>query len=362
MTDFFEIDFLDVESDKSGDAIPLRYGLNGLTHIHVVDGGFTATGQSVIDHINKYYDAPTFIDNVVVTHPDGDHAAGLKAVLEHFDVGALWMLRPWKFAGEIIHRFDTYESVPALQRELKTVYCHLADLEEIAERRGIPILDPFQSAMIGAFTVMAPTKARYLDLIVESQRTPEAVAEDRQGVLAALGEGVMTLAKTAVAVVRAAWGDEYFSPRPTSRENEMSVVQYASLCGEKIMLTGDAGREALQEVVEFAPAAGLILPGINRFQVPHHGSRRNVSSEILDDLLGPKLGYEFPAGSGTFTAIVSSAKADEHHPRKSVLRAMMHRGANVYCTEGKSVSTYKNKSKPGWGAITPTPYPSEQEE
>lgn len=31
MVDFFEIDFLDVESKKSGDAIPLRYSIDGVT-------------------------------------------------------------------------------------------------------------------------------------------------------------------------------------------------------------------------------------------------------------------------------------------------------------------------------------------
>ena len=62
----------------------------------------------------------------------------------------------------------------------------------------------------------------------------------------------------------------------------MSVIQYANLCSEKILLTADAGRDALTEAADYAPWAGLILPGINRFQVPHHGSRRNLSTEILN--------------------------------------------------------------------------------
>ena len=40
MNDFFEIDFLDVEAAKSGDAITIRYCKNGVQSIHVVDGGF----------------------------------------------------------------------------------------------------------------------------------------------------------------------------------------------------------------------------------------------------------------------------------------------------------------------------------
>jgi hypothetical protein len=65
MADFFEIDFLDVEAKKSGDAIPLRYSVNGETRLHVTDGGFQDTGEAVIEHIKKYYDAPSHIDAVV---------------------------------------------------------------------------------------------------------------------------------------------------------------------------------------------------------------------------------------------------------------------------------------------------------
>src|SRR5690606_33628430 len=118
-----------------------------------------------------------------------------------------------------------------------------------------------------------------------------------------------------------------FSPRSVSAENEMSVVQFAELCGERILLTGDAGREGLSDAINYAPYVGLGLPGIDRFQVPHHGSRRNVSTEILDRLLGERLPSPTAAGAGRFTAIISSAKKDERHPRRSVVRAMIHRGA-----------------------------------
>lgn len=38
MADFFEIDFLGVETKKSGDAIAIRYEQEGNRTIHVVDG------------------------------------------------------------------------------------------------------------------------------------------------------------------------------------------------------------------------------------------------------------------------------------------------------------------------------------
>jgi beta-lactamase superfamily II metal-dependent hydrolase len=359
MSDFFEIDFLDVESDKSGDAITIRYCLNGTAYIHVVDGGYQSTGEAIKNHLRKFYGSPTYIDHVVLTHPDGDHAGGLRTILEDYRVGMLWMLRPWNYLSELIPQFDNIGSAEYLRRSLRDAYPNIAALEEIALRKGIPIVEPFQGATIGAFTVLAPSKRRYLDLIAQSDCTPPSHAKRAT----TLFQTLKTAAAAAVAFVRSAWGEEVFSPEQVSAENEMSVVQYANIAGKKILLTADAGRDALSEAIACAPLVGLALPGIDRFQVPHHGSRRNVSTELLNQLLGPKLGNPLPPGSGTFTAVISSAKKDEHHPRKSVVRAMIHRGARTVATEGHTIRTVGGPApERGWVVVTPLEYPPDQEE
>lgn len=363
MSDFFEIDFLDVESTKSGDAISLRYQVDDISYIHVVDGGFQDTGQKVADHIKSYYDDPAYIDHVVVSHPDGDHAGGLRTILETFAVGHLWMLRPWVYANDLIHRFSRFSSVESLKNRLKEIYPNIATLEKIAEERGIPICEPFQGKSIGAFIVLAPAKERYLDLVVQSERTPESVEEASK----TMGDELKTLFEKAAAKVasllKAAWGQEVFSLEETSAENEMSVIQYANLCGKQILLTADAGRTGLAEAADFAPHVGLALPGIDRFQVPHHGSRRNVSTEVLDRWLGARLSTKPEKGNETFTAFISSAKEDKDHPRKAVVRACIHRGANVVTTEGANIRTSHNApDRAGWVPATPVEYPEEQEE
>jgi beta-lactamase superfamily II metal-dependent hydrolase len=163
-----------------------------------------------------------------------------------------------------------------------------------------------------------------------------------------------------VALVTAAWGDELFSPNDTTAENEMSVVQCARLCERDIVLTGDAGRSALAEAADYAPVAGLSLPGVDRIQLPHHGSRRNVSTEILDRWLGPRLTSQ--SATSTFTAIISAAKEDSHHPRNAVVRAAIHRGGEVHKTKGHALCTSKHAPERGWTASVPLPYPAEQED
>jgi hypothetical protein len=357
MADFFEIDFLDVESKKSGDAIPLRYSIDGVTRIHVTDGGFQATGDLVVKHINKYYGSPKFIDAVIVTHPDGDHAGGLRKLFDEYEIGELWMLRPWLYADELIDRFSRFTSSDNLAKRLKEIYPNLAALEELAEANGVTILEPFQGAKIGKFNVLAPSKTRYLDLVVESEKTPEATKLEERTLAEAAGGFI----KKAINFIKSAWGHEYFPADDTSPENNMSVIQYACLCDKKVLLTGDAGRAALDEAADFAPHVGLQLPGIDQIQVPHHGSRHNVSTEVLDRWLGTK--HDSRPDSGSFTAIVSAAKEDKDHPRKSVVRAFIHRGAKVISTEGSDKRTGHNApEREGWVAVTPLPYPEDQED
>ena len=205
MQDYFELDFLSVDSDKSGDAITIRYVLNEVTRIQVVDGCFQDTGDKIVSFIKEYYGTPDTIDAVVLTHPDGDHAGGLQKVLEEFDVGTLWMLRPWTYVKELFPRFSRYTSSESLVKRLKEVYPNVAALEEIAEDRNIPILEPFQGAIIGDFCVLAPTKARYLDLVVDSEKTPAVASAEKTA--------VSRLIEKVISYIRAVWGAETLAIR-----------------------------------------------------------------------------------------------------------------------------------------------------
>lgn len=357
MAEFFEIDFLPVHSSCSGDAVTIRYRLGGETFIHVVDGGYVQSGPLVVDHIRRLYDDPAYIDHVVVTHGDGDHAGGLRSVLEKFAVGTLWMLRPWIYAEQLLPYFPTYTTVHRLRAKLRSSYPSLVELETIASDRGIPIAEPFTGKRIGAFTVLAPSPGRFGRLVLDSEKTPEAST----GPVNIL-ERAAAAATRAARLIRGAWGHEIFSPEETSAENEMSVVQAAVLSGVSVVLTGDAGRAGLAEAADHAWSAGLALPGVDLFQIPHHGSRRNVSTEILDRWLGPRLAMRLQPGQHSFLAVVCAAPEDADHPRPAVVRAVIHRGGELASTEDGPVSFYKGLlRRPGWGDLPYASYPNSQD-
>ena len=355
---FFEIDFLEAGTNSSGDAIALRYQDDGgTTYIHVVDGGYTDDGAKLVAHVKEYYEDPESIDNVVLTHPDGDHAAGLASVVEDFAVGALWMNRPWNHLEALLPRFEYDYTQDGLKRRLKRDFPNTAELERLAEAKGIEIKDVFQGDQIGPFTVLAPSRDRYLDLVVDSDKTPEP--QRAAAIKGTIFERTVELLKRVVAI----WGEENLKGESdgTSRENETSVVQFANLCGKKILLTGDAGVEALEEAYDYAMAAEIdVSPRIDRFDVPHHGSRRNLSSDVLDKWLGAQLPQQTTTPVGT--AVISANRNDEEHPRKAVVRALIHRGARVVQTTGTICTSCDAPNRPGWTAVKPLDYPSDMEE
>ena len=286
-----------------------------------------------------------------------------KQYLEHFSVGALWMLLPWNYVDELISRFDRYTNPENLKKKLREAYPYLVELEKIANRKGIEIRAPLQGAQIGAFTVLAPSRARYLDLVVTSAKTPTAAQDS---LLSRAEKLFADAARAAKSFIQGAWGEERFPEEGTSNENEMSVVQFARLCKQGIVLAADVGRDGLTEAADYAPHVGLVLPGgVHRFQVPHHGGRHNVSTEILDRWFDARLPYPPAPGEESFTAIISAARDDEDHPRKVVVRAFKHRGAKLVSTaDGNSTkrTSYNAPERNGWGPAKLLDYPTDMEE
>lgn len=96
----------------------------------------------------------------------------------------------------------------------------------------------------------------------------------------------------------------------------MSVVQYAKLCDETIVLTGDAGRAALNEATHRAPTVGLESPGVDHFQAPHHDSPRNVSTVVFDRWLSNWLSVQTADREESFIVVISASEEDEDHTKK----------------------------------------------
>ena len=348
--EFIEIDFLQAGDRGSGDAIAIRHRCNGLDCVYVVDGGYAADGQKLVDHIREHYHPDYRINHLVLTHPDVDHASGFETVLREMEVDCLWMNRPWKHVDRLMGLFKHYQDRDRLIARLRHDFPKVAELEALALAEGVQIRDAFQGVMISAFTVLSPSVDTYLLLVAQSEKTP-------------VTEPVLNASRALLneTVSDAAWGEETLKGDTdgTSPENETSIVQFAHVCGKKVLLTGDAGVQALTEAYRAAAHMGIWTSRLHWFQVPHHGSRRNLSSTVLDAWLGPRL--PDPLQSPEFDAVVSANTSDREHPKNAVVRALIHRGRRVYQTEGKLCMRSSDAPHRGWGDAKPLAYPPHQE-
>lgn len=349
----YEIDFLPVgNGERSGDAICVRYGTPGNYKVMVYDGGTKESGEKLVEHIKTFY-GTTHVDYVVCSHPDADHASGLSVVLEQLSVGELWMHRPWEHSKLILDYFhDGRITDTSLADRLKDKMAAAYALEELALENDIPIHEPFQGAKIGDFYVLSPEKGWYVhELIADFEKSPDkkkaAEAQNYSLLKALLSSATETFNNVAES-----WGFETLREDvSTSAENESSVVLFGVIADRGILLTGDAGIQALSKAASYAEERNVSIPEFIKFaQVPHHGSRNNVSPSVLNRLLGPRSAN--PVSDAQITAFASAGKGSETHPRKMVVNAFLRRNANVMVTKGQSIRHHHEMGwREGWTAV-----------
>ena len=361
----YEIDYIGVKADKAtkdADAICLRWktgiALNGMPiyKVGVIDGGFEAHGNAMIAHMNQYYfdDAEGVkskekktIDFVVVTHPDQDHAIGLKQVLKAFDVKKIYMNRPWLYVDELFDKVnDGRITKQSLRKRLRNNYETIADIENIAEENKIPIYEAFEGTYVeNEILILSPEKQFYLDLLVESEKTPlqEQAAFNQDGLFGRIANAV----KAYIVNKFEDWDIETLRENEeTSAENETSVVLRGLVEGDGFLLTGDAGIRALNKAIDYMEQIGEdVTSEISFYQIPHHGGRHNVSPSLLGRMVGQRVKK---GATRNKTAYASVAEGSDH-PLKMVTNAYIRRGVSTYETNGNTICHHCGQMpKRGW--------------
>lgn len=348
----FELEFLPVgDGERSGDSILFHYIEDEIEKIIAYDGGTKASGEAMVNHIKTYYGKEK-IDYLINSHPDGDHVSGLIYVLENMEVGEVWIHQPWNYSEEILSLFhDGRMTANSLSERMKDKLNKAHRLYELAKEKDIPIYEPFSGCNIGPFLVLSPDQDWYVNTLVPNfSKTPKK----SDMVIENIVDNIGNFAETVQTLLKESWGEEHLPNNvETSAENDSSVILYADIQGRGILLTGDSGVKALARATEYAENHYLrIKEYIKIVQVPHHGSRRNISTETLNTLLG------MPSISGidnlNRTALVSASTSSKKHPRDRVVNAFMRRGFKVVATKGNTVrQPYNMGERKGWVTAKP---------
>ena len=143
------------------------------------------------------------------------------------------------------------------------------------------------------------------------------------------------------------WGDEKLRENViTTAENEMSTVILGEMEEETFLLTADVGIRGLKIALDYAESIEKKLKdNVSVYQIPHHGGRHNVSTSILNQLIGAVVEEGETIEK---KAIVCSGKNSDH-PLQMVVNAFRRRGLEVYNASGFTINYRKNiSSREGW--------------
>jgi beta-lactamase superfamily II metal-dependent hydrolase len=346
----YEIDLLPVgDSTKSGDCIALRFGNlyagKRQQHVIIIDGGYSTTKDELKNHLDKYYNCKIngkyVINLVILSHPDLDHVSGIVELLkdDDFKIYNIVANFPWNTL-DVKWFKDGRITDNSLEVRLQDAFNKLSELEELANDNNVQLFNPTHFAKTvklsdAKLTFLGPSRAFYNQCISNCSKTPEQAENvDSMKYFSANNQDNDSIEESY------SLGDkiDWYNNEGTTPINESSIIFLFEYEGHKILFTGDAGKEALENAIDFAHKSGIDLSNIDIIKMPHHGSRKNVNPDIMDDLKGKE------------TTCYISCVADDlgHHPSKRLLNMLIDKGYKVYSTSGTTLHRGWNAPDRGW--------------
>lgn len=309
---------LNILNVGDADAIVINYhdGYRWLTA--VVDAGNVSDSEKIKKYIEHTYQGKYVIDHAFCSHPDRDHKGGFFGLLEDAQVkiSNFHLMDP---VYSLAHNMAALLHEKNLLSAGKTIYNHptdttknLLDLIEskvdIFDRQPVLGMD-----VVGMpIKIVGPTYEFFKDAAYEMALDFHELAPDADEEL--YDEDEVLTEQDAKSVI-----DTVKEDSPT---NKSSLILLFHPGNNKYLLTGDACAASIREAIE---NYGNDIVGCS-LKVPHHGSKHNLNTEIID-LLKP-------------CSAVISCKGSKKHPSSAIVY-WLSRYCNVYSTaKSKSTLTY----------------------
>ena len=316
----YEVRFFRVgSSSKGGDAILVRLiDENDNSTIIIIDGGYKENGERIIEYLATL--KISTIDLVINTHPDIDHISGLIRIFEedNLTIKKLLMNRPWRDSNITADYFyDGRITDKSVNKRMTEAFNYAYQLEQVAIAKigENNIIHPVVGTVyFDCLTILGPSKNLYRTKLLESDKTPTTIDESSTGFFS----------RTMKKLVRYFKGFMTWKNEETSPINETSIVSLLCLPDKNYLLTGDAGRNCIEEALNYKSTNNLIAyKTINVMQLPHHGSRKNVSPELIKRV-----------GAGEYIISCPPNGLEAHHPSRRMVNMVLEQKpfAQIYST------------------------------
>ncbi len=308
-----------------GDALWIEYGNASKPSRIIIDGGTLGSETIVREQIAALAANERVFDLLVVTHVDSDHIAGVVKLLNDKKLGTtfrdVWF-NAWRHIDP--ERTDVLGPV-----EGELLSALLTDRHDPWNRafNGNAVVTPAAGPLPVVtldggmkLTLLSPNREVLTKLAPEWKKTVEEAGLDPGNVDAAREE----LAKRhkyappsdvlgdTVAVAELADSDFHTD---TTKPNATSIAFVAEFEGRSCLFTGDAQMPVLVPAVRrLCAERGVQRLQIDVLKLPHHGSKANISVELLDLL-----------DCGGYVASSSGAKFGHPDP-EAIARVIVHGG------------------------------------
>lgn len=313
---YYQVHFLQL---GDADCIAIQYQKDAASDdfVTLVDAGNVSDAEA-IKHFLKRSFGSLRIDLAICTHPDGDHKGGFFGLMEDSEVSIheLWVKHPSKYIGD--DDFTKMKRRDSKWDACNRVYNHPSDasknLIDLANQKKNPDGTKCRCLNVSCgmrheflpLEVIGPSEVFYREVakgivsnFAELNVQPDTSEYDEND------EVSESDAKSVIDDVNEV--DNSFS-------NMGSIVLlFEPDTARRMILTGDANSSSLRDICSRlgSRVTNCIL------KVPHHGSKHNLNSEIIDTLK-PR-------------AAIICAKGSVKHPSNAIVR-YLSKYCNVFST------------------------------
>lgn len=329
MFNFFSVG----DGAKGGDAILIElFDEWDKPCVILIDGGYKETGKRICDYLKSRYEKPR-IDLMINTHPDMDHISGLKTILEdeNIQIYCIGMNRPWKDSGFTADYFKDKRITPnSLVDRIKNVFSTADEIESMAKKRKIKIFPLWRKTELikGVLTILGPSESFYRKHLLVSDKTPDSVFERYNKQCYCKMETEEEDYNFGLKHI------EWYDEEQTSDINQTSLILTLVIGNERFLFTGDAGKEAIKEALDYYESS-ISKTGTSDFtvvQLPHHGSRKNIDPSILERFSPQRYIISCPPDG-----------IKEGHPSRRLINKILEMNplAKIYVTQSVNFVFYK---------------------
>lgn len=310
----YDVNILNV---GDADAIVINYHDGERCWTAVVDAGNVGDAAEVKRHIKHVNGNTYFIDHAFCTHPDRDHKGGFFGLLEDREV-VINNFHMMNAVDSLIHDPRRFANGVDLAEAAKKLYNHPTDttknLIDLINAKGCylngqPILGNKVAGM--PLTFIGPEKNYFKDAAYEMALDFHELEPDADEDLYDEDEVLSDEDARSVMDVE----------MEVSATNKSSMILLFHPGNRKFLLTGDACSASIRQAIN---TFGDAITGCT-LKVPHHGSKHNLNTEVID-LLSP-------------VSAVISCKGTKKHPSSAVVYWLSHY-CNVYSTAKSGNLTY----------------------